>query len=162
MGRAWLFGDDVSTDDIIPGVYSISVDPEEAATHAFAYERPEFAKTVKSGDIVVAGNNFGCGSSRESAVLALKGSGVKAVIASSFAFIFFRNAINNGLLVVRPRERLQVDDGDEVEFDEKRMVLINRSTDRTFELERPRRFLLEIAEEGGLIAYLNKNRGYKV
>lgn len=162
MGRAWFFGDDVSTDDIIPGIYSISVDPEEAATHTFAYKRPEFAKRVKEGDIVVAGHNFGCGSSREAAVLALKGSGVKAVIASSFAFIFHRNAINNGLLVVRPREGLRVGDGDEVEFDEKRMILVDKSTDGIFELERPRSFLLEIVEEGGLIGYLNKNKGYKV
>ncbi|HID90996.1 TPA: 3-isopropylmalate dehydratase, partial [Candidatus Bathyarchaeota archaeon] len=109
MGRAWVFGDDVSTDDIIPGIYSLSTDPKEAASHAFAYKRPEFAREARRGDVIIAGHNFGCGSSREAAVLALRGAGIRAVIAPSFPFIFYRNAINNGLVSVMGTDHCSFD-----------------------------------------------------
>ena len=96
-GRAWKFADDIDTDAIIPGRYLVINEPRELAEHLFEGVRPEMAAAVKEGDIVVAGENFGCGSSREHAPLALKGAGVKAVVAKSFARIFFRNAINIGL-----------------------------------------------------------------
>lgn len=160
MGRAWVFGDSVNTDDIIPGIYSISVDAKEAASHAFVYKRPEFAKEVRKGDLVIAGENFGFGSSREAAVLALKGSGVHAVIAKSYAHILYRNAINNGLLVLKPEEELVVKDGDEVELDVKRMVLVNKSTGKEFKIKRLRPFLMKVVNEGGLVSYINRYGGY--
>ncbi|MFQ6084908.1 MAG: 3-isopropylmalate dehydratase [Candidatus Bathyarchaeia archaeon] len=161
MGRAWVFGDSVSTDDIIPGIFSISVRMEEASSHAFEYVRPKFSEIVKPGDVIVAGENFGCGSSREAAVLAIKGSGVEVVIARSFGNIFFRNAVNNGLLVVKPKEEVDVQDGDEVEFDSQRMVLMNKTSGEEFEMVRPGEFLLDIISEGGLLTYLNRHGKYE-
>ncbi len=108
-GRAWRFGDNVDTDQIIPAEYLVTMDRSELAKHAFAKVRPEFARKVQHGDIIVAGRNFGCGSSREHAPRALIGAGVSCVVAESFARIFFRNAINIGLPVVEAR--LGVSDG---------------------------------------------------
>ncbi len=99
-GRAWVVGDNVDTDQIIPAEYLVTMDDKELAPHAFENAIPEFAKQVRAGDIVVAGRNFGCGSSREHAPRALMGAGVSCVIAVSFARIFFRNSINLGLPVI--------------------------------------------------------------
>src|SRR3989344_2029312 len=95
----WIFGNNINTDLITPGRFNITTNPQELARVAFIEHRPEFAKQVKSGDFVIAGHNFGCGSSRETAVTALKYSKIKAVVAQSFARIFYRNALNQGLLV---------------------------------------------------------------
>ena len=96
--RVWKFGDDIDTDAVIPGRFLTIYDPAELAKHAFEGTRDEFAQEVREGDVVVAGSNFGCGSSREHAPLALLGAGVKVVVAKSFARIFYRNAVNTGLL----------------------------------------------------------------
>ena len=112
-GRVWRFGDDVNTDLIIPGKYLDIYDPAHLAAHAMEGANKEFASGVKKGDIIVAGANFGCGSSREQAVIALKHAGVSAVVAKSFARIFYRNAINLGLPVVTSKEAVDsVRDGE--------------------------------------------------
>ncbi|MGB6338204.1 MAG: 3-isopropylmalate dehydratase, partial [Candidatus Aminicenantaceae bacterium] len=104
-GRAWKYGDDVNTDVIFPGKYTYAVmEPAEMASHALEDLDPDFAKSVQPGDVIVAGKNFGCGSSREQAATCLKYAGVQAVIAKSFARIFYRNAINQGLLVIQSVE----------------------------------------------------------
>ena len=100
MGKAWTFGENMNTDEIIPGRYNITIDPLELARNVFCEVKPEYAKTVKPGDVIVGGQNFGCGSSREHAPIAIKGSQAKCVIAASFARIFFRNAINIGLPIL--------------------------------------------------------------
>ncbi|MEM2138502.1 MAG: 3-isopropylmalate dehydratase, partial [Candidatus Anstonellaceae archaeon] len=105
MVRVWKFGNAINTDLITPGRYNLTVDKKELAKIAFIEHRPEFAKSVQPGDIIVAGRNFGCGSSRETAVTALKECGVAAIISPSFARIFYRNAINQGLVLIVADEK---------------------------------------------------------
>jgi methanogen homoaconitase small subunit len=153
VGRVWKFGDDVDTDVIIPGKYLRTKDMQVFAAHAMEGIDPEFARKVKPGDIIVAGSNFGCGSSREQAPLALKYSGVACIIAKSFARIFFRNAINVGL----PLLEVDVDcqEGDEVEVDLlKGEVLVPKKG--TFKGNKLPDFLLEILTDGGLVAHRKK------
>jgi len=155
-GRAWKFGDDVDTDAIIPGRYLIYNTPEELAKYTFEGVRPEFAKNVHENDIVVAGSNFGCGSSREHAPLALKGAKVACVIAKSFARIFFRNAINIGLPVLECPDTDKIDDGDELEVDLATGVIINKTKGETYQAPPLPDFVREIVDEGGLIEYARK------
>src|SRR5258705_4530493 len=119
MARAWVFGDDLDTDQMVPGRYApFMVGQDKFHTYAFCDARPGFATEVRSGDILVGGENFGCGSSREYAVAALKKLGVGAVVARSFARIFFRNCINLGIPVIESADAVQiVRDGDDVTFD---------------------------------------------
>ena len=100
MSKAWTFGENLNTDEIIPGRFNITIDPLELAKNVFCEVKPEYAKTVKPGDVIVGGPNFGCGSSREHAPIAIKGSQAKCIIAPSFARIFFRNCINIGLPIL--------------------------------------------------------------
>ncbi len=117
-GSAVLFGDNVNTDIIIPGRYLVSIDPAELATHAFEPLGPDVQRRVRSAGVVVAGRNFGCGSAREQAATALTGAGIQAVVAASFARVFFRNAINTGLIAVEcPSAVAATGDGDEVWVD---------------------------------------------
>jgi 3-isopropylmalate/(R)-2-methylmalate dehydratase small subunit len=118
-GKAWVFGDDVNTDGIFPGKYTYTIsDPAEMARHAMEDVEPTFAREVRAGDVVVAGRNFGCGSSREQAVACLKAAGVAAVLAVSFGRIYFRNAINLGLPIVQcPEAARAVRPGDQVTID---------------------------------------------
>jgi 3-isopropylmalate/(R)-2-methylmalate dehydratase small subunit len=160
MGRAWKFGDDIDTDVIIQGKYLVINDPNELAKHVFENIRPEFAKNVKPGDFVVAGENFGCGSSREHAPLALKALGVY-VVAKSYARIFFRNAINIGLPVFECKETDKIDDGDELELDLKKGVIINKTKGESYRINPIPEFLRDIIESGGLIAYCKKLLGVK-
>jgi len=152
MGRAWKFGDSIDTDVIIQGKYLVINDPKELAKHVFENVRPEFAKEVKKGDFVVAGENFGCGSSREHAPLALKATGVEAVLAKSFARIFFRNAINIGLRVIEC-DTSKIDDGDELEIDYGRSVIVNKSKNIEIPFKRLPEFLEEIVRRGGLVNF---------
>ena len=153
VGRVWKFGDDIDTDVIIPGKYLRTKDMQIFAAHAMEGVDPEFAKKVKTGDIIVAGTNFGCGSSREQAPLALKYSGVACVIAKSFARIFFRNAINVGLPLVEADVECQ--EGDEVAVDLlKGEVAVSGKS--TFEGNRLPDFLLDILTDGGLVAHRKK------
>ena len=158
MGRAWKFGDDVDTDVIIQGKYLVINDPKELAKHVFENVRPEFAKEVKPGDFVVAGENFGCGSSREHAPLALKATGIEAVIAKSFARIFFRNAINIGLKVIEC-DTDGIEDGDELELDLDRNVVVNMTKGEEYPITPIPDFLRSIIEKGGLINYAREIYG---
>jgi 3-isopropylmalate/(R)-2-methylmalate dehydratase small subunit len=155
-GRAWKYGDDVNTDVIFPGRYTYSrMEPAEIAKHALEDLDPRFAKEVKPGDVIVAGRNFGCGSSREQAATCLVAAGVGAVIAVSFARIFFRNAINNGLLVLEiPEAVAAIQYGDEVELDPEAGTLRHKGREYRFPPLPP--IVLEILRDGGLIPHLRK------
>jgi 3-isopropylmalate/(R)-2-methylmalate dehydratase small subunit len=151
MMRVWKFGDDVDTDAIIPGRFLTIYDPGELASHAFEGIRPEFAREVTQGDVVVAGRNFGCGSSREHAPLALLGAGVRVVIARSFARIFYRNAINTGLLPLVCGEADDIGDGSIIEIDTRKAIAMVEG--REYHMEPVPSFLQEIVSAGGLVEY---------
>lgn len=160
MGKAWRYGDNVDTDVIIPARYLTTSDPDELARHAMEDLDPGFATEVRPGDVVVAGANFGCGSSREHAALALKGAGVEAVVASSFARIFFRNAINMGLAVATSPEAVaSVDPGDVVEVDIEGAQVTNVTKGLVFDTEPLPEFVLEIVRAGGLIPWVRARKG---
>jgi len=153
-GRVFKYGDDINTDVIFPGKYTYSItDPEEMAKHALEDLDPDFVNRVKEGDIIVAGKNFGMGSSREQAVVALVYAGIKAVIAKSFARIYYRNAINNGLLAIESPEAAQfISDGDTVEIDLEKNLIKVRNKSFPFQAFSPE--VLKILEVGGLINYI--------
>ncbi|MHB9287916.1 3-isopropylmalate dehydratase small subunit [Halobacteriales archaeon Cl-PHB] len=152
-GRAWLFGDDVDTDQIIPSRFLVSSDPEELGEHAFEDLRPEFSENVTDGEYVVAGENFGSGSSREHAPLALVGAGVDGVVAQSFARIFFRNCINLGLPVLICPDADRIDDGDEISLRLDEGTVVNHTADETYDAEPLPEFLQELVDRGGLKPY---------
>ena len=160
-GRAWKFGDDVDTDAIIPGRHLVINDPYELAGHIFEGTRAEMAAQVREGDIVVAGENFGCGSSREHAPLALKGAGIKAVVARSFARIFFRNAINIGLPLFICSESEKIRDGDALEIDMAAGIIHDLSTEQSCRTTPLPPFLQEIVDAGGLVEHA-KERAARV
>lgn len=156
-GRVWVFGDDIDTDVIIPGKYLRTTDMQVFADHAMEGIDPDFSKKVKPGDIVVGGNNFGCGSSREQAALALKFAGVACVVARSFGRIFFRNAINVGLPLMEAD--VQCQEGDEIEVDlENGKVSVNG---KQYSGNKLPDFLLEILNDGGLVAHRRSMMGKK-
>ncbi|MGH2699950.1 MAG: 3-isopropylmalate dehydratase small subunit [Actinomycetota bacterium] len=158
-GRAWKYGDSVDTDVIIPARYLTTTDPAELAAHALEDLDPGFASGVQPGDVIVAGSNFGCGSSREHAPVALKGAGVGAVVASSFARIFFRNAINTGLPILTCPELVEVTEtGDELVIDVADGVVENLTRRATFEPEPLPDFILEIVDCGGLAEWVKRRR----
>ncbi len=158
MSRAWVFGDHVNTDVITPGRFNLTTDPAELATICFCELRPEFPESVQAGDFVVAGQHFGSGSSRESAALAIKACGVEAVVARSFARIFYRNAINVGLLPLIADTR-GVEDGDELALDLEAQELVNRTRETRVPVDPVPRFVREILDAGGIVAYLNRHGG---
>ncbi len=155
-GRVFKYGDHINTDVIYPGKYTYqSLTPEEMASHALEDLDPDFHKKVRKGDVIVAGKNFGMGSSREQAASCLKYAGVSAVIAKSFARIFFRNAINNGLLVIESKEVVDlVEDGDEIEIDMNNHEIRVKSRVIKFPPIPPN--VKEILKKGGLIPYLKE------
>ena len=162
VGKAVKFGNNVDTDVILPGVYLTLVDPYELAKHALEGLDPAFPKKAKNGVIVVGGRNFGCGSSREQAPLALKYSGVKCVLAESFARIFFRNAINIGLPVMEcPGISDAVETGDELAVDFGAGKVENVSNGKKFQVEKLPPFILEILVDGGLIENLRRRLNKK-
>ena len=156
QGKAWKFGSNVSTDSIAPGrLISLRSNPEEYAKHVMEDARPEFAKEVKKDDFIVADRNFGCGSSREIAPIIIKLAGVGAVLAKSFGRIFYRNAINNGMLIIE-YDTDQIEEQDELFVDVKNRV-IKKINDPEFEMP----FVLsekevKIINEGGLLNYIEK------
>jgi 3-isopropylmalate/(R)-2-methylmalate dehydratase small subunit len=152
-GKVWKYGDNVNTDVIFPGKYTYTpLTPEEMASHALEDLDPEFARLVRPGDVIVAGRNFGCGSSREQAAICLKAAGIQAVIARSFARIFFRNAINQGLPVFVQEEVVaDLNQGDEVELNLEAGELV--SGGRQWRLPPLPSMVLEIIRAGGLIPY---------
>jgi 3-isopropylmalate/(R)-2-methylmalate dehydratase small subunit len=156
-GKAWKYGDHINTDLIIPGRYLDNYDVKHLAAHAMEDLDPTFARSVEAGDIIVAGRNFGCGSSREQAPLALKAAGVEAVIASSAARIFYRNAINVGLpIIVCPEASRIIGHGDRVEVDMGQGVIKNLRTGEAVRFSPPPKFLLDILESGGLVPYMRQ------
>jgi 3-isopropylmalate/(R)-2-methylmalate dehydratase small subunit len=155
-GKVWKYGSHVNTDVIIPGRYLDDYDPKNLAKHALEDLDISFAKGVSYGDIIVAGRNFGCGSSREQAPLALKYAGVGAVIAPSFARIFYRNAINVGLPVIECDATDMFVKGDLALINLEKGVLVNESNGRSAKFEPLPDFLLSILKEGGLVPYTAK------
>ncbi len=149
--RVWKFGDDIDTDAIIPGRFLTIYDPQELARHAFEGTREDFAAQVEPGDMIVAGRNFGCGSSREHAPLALKGAGIDMVIARSFARIFYRNAINTGLLPLICEQADAIDEGSTIRVDLEEHVV--EAAGKRYPLEPVPGFFREIADAGGLVAW---------
>jgi len=151
----WKFGDNINTDLVTPGRYNITTDPKELAKVCFIEYRPEFAKNVKPGDFVIAGENFGCGSSRETAVTSLRTCGIEAVVAKSFARIFFRNSLNQGLICATT-DTSNIEEGDKLELDIDRQVLVNKTKGEELEVKIPS-MMLRLREEGGIIPYLKKH-----
>jgi 3-isopropylmalate/(R)-2-methylmalate dehydratase small subunit len=160
VGRAWRLGDDVNTDLILPGRYLELTDPLEMARHALEGLIPSFPERVRPGDVIVAGRNFGCGSSREHAPLALKHAGVGAVVAVSFARIFYRNAINIGLPALQcPEAPSTTAEGDILEIDLTGGSIRNLRTGVELQFTPLPRFVVEIIREGGLTRYLRSHIG---
>jgi methanogen homoaconitase small subunit len=157
MARVWKFGKDVDTDQIVPGRYAPYMTSEaELGQYPFIEARPEFAKEVQPGDIIVAGENLGCGSSREYAPQALKIVGIAAIIAPSFARIFFRNALNLGLpLVEAPQVAEALQDGEQVEVDLREGKVV--SAHGTYGLPKPRGFVEQIWQAGGIVPYFKQH-----
>ena len=157
-GRAWKFGDDINTDYIIAGKYKLSItDIDELSKHAMETIMPDFSRRVNRGDFIVAGRNFGCGSSREQAPLVLKHLGISAVIARSFARIFYRNAINIGLPVIECAESDRIMQGDVLEIDMEGGYVRNLSRSETYRIKPLPSELREILQDGGLVNYVKKH-----
>jgi 3-isopropylmalate/(R)-2-methylmalate dehydratase small subunit len=155
-GKVHKFADDVNTDDIIAAEYLVHTEAETLGKHAFKSIRHDFVHKVNRGDIIVAGKNFGCGSSREHAPLAIKGCGVATVIAKSFAAIFFRNSINIGLPFLELAEVDEIDEGDNLEIDLGSGTIKNHTKNRVYKTQAFPPFLQEIIEDGGLMNYIKK------
>ena len=154
--RIWKFGHNVDTDQIIPAEYLTTGDAKKLAAHAFAKVRPEFAKEAKDGDIIVAGANFGCGSSREHAPRALLGAGIRCVIARSFARIFFRNSVNLGLHLIEADVFDKIEEGDEIEIRFDAGAIENVTKKEEYEFKPLPEFMQKLLDSGGLINYIKK------
>lgn len=156
-GRVFRYGDDVDTDVIIPARYLNTTSEQELASHCMEDIDADFVKNVKVGDIIVAGDNFGCGSSREHAPIAIKASGVSIVIANSFARIFYRNSINIGLPILEcPQAVENIKAGDEVSVDLTEGLITNLTTGKTFKAQPFPEFIQKIIADGGLLKNLAK------
>jgi 3-isopropylmalate/(R)-2-methylmalate dehydratase small subunit len=155
MARAFKYGDNVDTDVIIPARYLNITDAKLLATHCMEDIDGSFAREVESGDVIVAGKNFGCGSSREHAPLVIKTAGIKAVIAESFARIFYRNAINIGLPILESAEAAQhIGQGEDVEIDFESGAIVNKTKDQTYQAQPFPPFIRQIIDAGGLLESL--------
>jgi 3-isopropylmalate/(R)-2-methylmalate dehydratase small subunit len=162
MGKAWKFGDSISTDLIAPGMYfHLRSNLPELAKHVLEGARPEFASTVNSGDFVVAGENFGLGSSREHAPTIIKMAGAKAVLAKSFARIFFRNCINIGLPAMTCNTD-EIDEGDELELDMEKGVVRNKTKRTELDFQPLPPVMNRILQEGGLVAYIKTHKSLEI
>ena len=158
-GTVFKYGTNVDTDVIIPARYLNSSDPKELASHCMEDIDQTFVKRVKSGDIIVGGKNFGCGSSREHAPLAIKTAGVSCVIAATFARIFYRNSINIGLPIIEcPEASEKIQDGDEVEVDFDTGKIVDKTTGETFQGAAFPPFLQNIITNGGLLKAIQNNK----
>src|SRR5256714_7944928 len=155
MSRIWMLGDNINTDVIIPGRYNVTTDRAQLARHCLCEILPEFAEQVQPGDVVMAGHNFGCGSSREHAPTSIQACGVRVVIARSFARIFYRNAVNIGLPVLVCEEAvLASEDGQELDVDLSTGHIQNLTTGQVFQSEPLDPFVARIVEAGGIINYI--------
>ncbi len=157
MGRIWMLGDNINTDVIIPGRYNVTTDRSQLARHCLCEIRPDFAAEVQPGDILLAGHNFGCGSSREHAPASIQASGIKVVIARSFARIFYRNAINIGLpVLICDEASLASSDGQQMEVNLQSGELHNLTTGQKFKAEPLTPFVEKIVMAGGIINYIEQ------
>ena len=159
-GKVWKFGDNIDTDVIIPAPYLVTTDMEELGKHCMEGVDAAFAEKVRPGDIIVAGKNFGCGSSREHAPMAIKGAGISCVIAEGFARIFFRNAFNMGLAILESRGVFQgIREGDRVSVKQDTGEIMDHTNGKRFFANPTPPFMQELVEAGGLMSYvLNKRR----
>mgnify|MGYP002554376163 CR=1 FL=1 len=159
QGKVLKYGDNVDTDVIIPARYLNSFDAKELASHAMVDIDPTFVERLQPGDIMVAGRNFGCGSSREHAPLALKTAGVSCVIAKSFARIFYRNSINIGFPILECEEAAEdIDEGDQVEVNYQTGVIFNRTKGTQYQAQPFPAFLQKMIEASGLVNYVNTKK----
>lgn len=157
-GRVFKFGDNVDTDVIIPARYLNSSDPKELATHCMEDIDKDFVKNVNEGDIIVANKNFGCGSSREHAPIAIKAAGVSCVIAQTFARIFYRNSINIGLPIIEcPEAAREIQAGDEVEVNFDTGLITDKTSGKTYTGQAFPEFMQKLINAGGLVNYINSN-----
>ncbi|XOB63488.1 3-isopropylmalate dehydratase small subunit [Campylobacterota bacterium DY0563] len=152
-GKVWNFGANIDTDVIIAARYLNSSDPEHLAKYVMEDADPDFPKKLQKGDIIVAGENFGCGSSREHAPIALKAAGVAAVVAPSFARIFYRNAFNMGLPIFELPESLEIKEGEEISIDLAEGIITNNTKNKTYKFIPIPEFMQELIQTGGLINY---------
>jgi len=153
-GKTWKFGDDINTDLIIPARYLNTSRPEELARHCLEGVDPEFSKKVRQGDIIIAGKNFGCGSSREHAPIALKAAGVSCIVAQSFARIFYRNSFNIGLPILECPEAVDaISEGHEVEINMESGAIRDVTRGKTFKARPIPKFMQELVRTGGLLHY---------
>jgi 3-isopropylmalate/(R)-2-methylmalate dehydratase small subunit len=156
-GRVWKFGNDIDTDAIIPARYLNTSDPKELAKHLMEDADKDFTSKAKAGDLIVAGKNFGCGSSREHAPIAIKAAGIHAVVAKSFARIFYRNAFNIGLPIFEsPEASEKIKEADEVEIDADRGIIRNLTTQEEYKANPIPQFMQELIDAGGLIEWTKK------
>lgn len=159
MAKAWKFGDDVDTDVIIPARYLNQNTPEHLATHCMEDADIHFAQNVKLGDVLIAGKNFGCGSSREHAPVAIKAAGVQVVIAESYARIFYRNALNIGLPILECPDAVQgIEAGDEIQVDLQTGRIVNVTRSLQFDARPFPPFMQDLIQAGGLIPYIKRRR----
>jgi len=156
QGKVWKFGDNIDTDLIIAARYLNTSEPSELAKHIMEDADPEFVSKMSEGDILVAGENFGCGSSREHAPIALKSAGISAVIAPTFARIFYRNAFNMGLPIFELPEANEINEGDTVKIDMAKGEVINITQSKRYKFTPIPEFMQELVDAGGLIAFANK------
>ncbi len=152
-GKVWNFGANIDTDVIIAARYLNSSDPEHLAKYVMEDADPDFPKKLQKGDIIVAGENFGCGSSREHAPIALKAAGVAAVVAPSFARIFYRNAFNMGLPIFELPQSLEIKEGEEISINLEKGEITNHNTNKTYKFIPIPEFMQELIASGGLINY---------
>jgi 3-isopropylmalate/(R)-2-methylmalate dehydratase small subunit len=152
-GKVWTFGKDIDTDLIIAARYLNTSVPEELAKHVMEDADPEFVNKMSAGDVIVAGENFGCGSSREHAPIALKAAGVAAIIAPTFARIFYRNAFNMGLPIFELAESAEISEGDTVSVDMNNGTITNKTTSKTYNFTPIPPFMQELIDAGGLMNF---------
>jgi 3-isopropylmalate/(R)-2-methylmalate dehydratase small subunit len=155
MAKAWKFGENLNTDEIIPARFNITIDEQELGKAVFCEIKPDYPRLVRAGDVVVGGTNFGCGSSREHAPRAIRGSGASCVIAASFARIFFRNAINIGLPILEcPEAAAEIQEGDEVAVDLSSGAITDLTRGTAYQARPLPDFVLKIASAGGIVNFL--------
>ncbi|MFH1782478.1 MAG: 3-isopropylmalate dehydratase small subunit [Candidatus Omnitrophota bacterium] len=157
-GKVWKFNNDVNTDEIIPARFLNTTDPKELGEHCMEDIDASFASKVSKGDIIVAGKNFGCGSSREHAQISIKGAGVACVIAESFARIFYRNAINVGLPILEIKDARNIKEGDYLEIDLEKGIVKDLTEEKDYKAQALPKFIQEIIKKGGLLNWIKKRK----
>lgn len=156
-GKVWKFGDNIDTDAIIPARYLNTSDPVQLAAHCMEDADPDFVKKMKTGDIILGGENFGCGSSREHAPIAIKASGISCVVAKSFARIFYRNAFNMGLPIFESKELADaIAEGKEITIDSTRGIITVEGSDQQFAISPIPPFMEQLIADGGLMKHIAK------